>query len=115
MSAIDINDFKQAIDDLPDDSLTSLKSQLNNSLSKLAVTNEELSKEIKQLTAEEGNRDDVTLYAETILENEVVILNQKERLEVLEQELIKRGLSKPKDQKSIKSNERNESSDGVYL
>ncbi|CAH6723120.1 hypothetical protein CLIB1444_13S00804 [[Candida] jaroonii] len=114
MSAIDINDFKQAIEDLPDDSLISLKSQLNNSLAKLATTNDELSNEIKQLSAEEGNRDDITLYAETILENEGVIQNQEERLKVLEQELTNRGLLKPTPETPEKTNESNETK-GVYL
>ncbi|ODV70067.1 hypothetical protein HYPBUDRAFT_151553 [Hyphopichia burtonii NRRL Y-1933] len=99
---IDINDFKEAIADLGDSNLFSLKVQLENSISKLEETNLILEQEIstvKENLKKETNqgklddlKGDLTLFQESIEENMPVISNQRERINTLNIELTKRGL-----------------------
>lgn len=110
---INVKDFQLAIDDLSDDVLLSLKSQLLNSLDRLKNTNDELSEEIKtieyQLKVKTDKNstetdEDIKLYKTTIEENIISIKNQKERLDILTNELVRRGLESSTNSK-----------DGVYL
>lgn len=115
---IDINDFKEAIADLGDSNLFSLKVQLENSISKLEETNLILEQEIstvKENLKKETNqgklddlKGDLTLFQESIEENMPVISNQRERIHTLNIELTKRGLIN--EEKSISKED-----EGVYL
>lgn len=115
---IDINDFKEAIADLGDSNLFSLKVQLENSISKLEETNLILEQEIstvKENLKKETNqgklddlKGDLTLFQESIEENMPVISNQRERIHTLNIELTKRGLIN--EEKPISKED-----EGVYL
>lgn len=115
---IDINDFKEAIADLSDSNLFSLKVQLENSISKLEETNLILEQEIstvKENLKKETNQEklddlqgDLTLFQESIEENVPVISNQRERINTLNIELTKRGLIN--EEKPISKED-----EGVYL
>lgn len=84
---IHIDLFKEAIKDLSDENLHSIKDQLTNSVEKLCETNSLLEHEISATTDEE----ELKLYKETVQENQEVIASQNERLELLSAELNKRG------------------------
>lgn len=102
-TSIDINTFATAASELPDDTLHSVKTQLQNSIVKLEATNNELQQEIDNLKSDDdrANLDDVKLYQETIEENNGVIGKQKERVEKLDNEISKRGLSSSSKDKGV--------------
>lgn len=85
---ITLDEFKEAVKDIPDDVLVSLRDQFGTSLAKLTETNAYLENEI----AGGAEADDRKLYEETIAENEAVIKGQKAKLSCLETELKSRGL-----------------------
>lgn len=84
---IELTDFVEAIKDLSDENLQSVKSQLENLLAKLKETNQILEQE----TENAENNQDKAFYKETIKENEQVIESQNQRLASLTNELKKRG------------------------
>lgn len=90
---ITLDHFRDALKDLSDENLESIRGQLQLSLRKLRETNDELAHEIKATE----DADDLKIYHDTIVENEVVIKNQTERYKVLETELAKRGVSSEVD------------------
>lgn len=86
--------FSSAIQELTDDNIVALRTQLQLSVSKLTETNDMLALEIEtigDLTTEEAIAD-VALYKETIAENQEVLLSQQERLAMLESEFKRRGI-----------------------
>lgn len=85
---ITLSEFEEAVKDLLDDVLVSLRDQLQTSLSKLTETNAYLENEI----AGGAEADDRKLYEETITENEAVATSQNAKLHCLETELRSRGL-----------------------
>lgn len=80
-------EFEQAISELPDDALFTVKNELETSLQKLYETNELLRAELP-----EANPDDKVIYEEALEENQPVIESKQIRMEVLMQELKIRGL-----------------------
>ncbi|WPK24548.1 hypothetical protein PUMCH_001826 [Australozyma saopauloensis] len=93
MSALAIpiskDDFEQAISELPDDALFTVKLELETALLKLSETNDLLEAELP-----EANADDRVIYTEAIEENLPVIKSKNERLEILKFEMKVRGLLK---------------------
>lgn len=93
MSALAIpiskDDFEQAISELPDDALFTVKLELETALLKLSETNDLLQAELP-----EANADDRVIYTEAIEENLPVIKGKNERLEILKFEMKVRGLLK---------------------
>ena len=107
---ITLDDFKQAIEELPDDTLVSVKSQLEVSISKLKETNSELQHEIEK---NPESKDDIELYKGIIVENEQVAANQKGRIELIVKTLKDRGLGPKESKKEVDATENKD--DGVYL
>ncbi|CUM62940.1 uncharacterized protein PRCAT00000500001 [Priceomyces carsonii] len=108
---ISLEDFKVAIQDLTDDNLISVKSQLELSFRKLNESNEELNKEIQALNDilqsgsngdEEELKRDLEIYRDSIKENKVVIENQVARLSILQEQLKHRGLVKVDEDSTAK-------------
>ena len=81
-----------AIQELTDDNLHSIRSQLLLSISKLSETNEMLKLEIENADSTDEARADVALYGETIEENNEVIRNQRQRVDMLDTEYKRRGI-----------------------
>ncbi|CAK7903476.1 translation machinery-associated protein 17 [[Candida] anglica] len=112
---IAIDDFVLAIKDLSDENITSVKSQLLNSISKLTESNELLETEISttkeaiaQLNPDQSHQslaEDLELYQESIEENKIVITSQRERVTALDAELTSRGLLSQKQEEQTKSDE----------
>lgn len=115
--AISLEDFELALEDLPDDTLVSVKSQLENSTSKLKATNQELQDEIDQLMANTPDSEDIKLYKDIITENEQVLHSQKNRIALLVRKLEDRGLYRKEDKKDEKAEKdtKDETDSGVYL
>lgn len=113
---ITLEDFEEAIDELPNDTITSVKHQLENSVAKLKATNLELQQEIEKLVPLETNeaQTDVKLYKDVIKENEQVISNQMKRIESVDRKLKDRGLLKDSSQELSEGNENNHDN-GIYL
>lgn len=84
--------FSIAIQELTDDNLHSIRSQLLLSISKLSETNEMLKVEIENADSTDEARADVALYSETIEENNEVIGNQRQRVDMLDAEYKRRGI-----------------------
>lgn len=84
-------EFEQAISELPDDALFTVKNELETSLEKLYETNELLKAELPGSTS-----DDRAIYEDALEENQPVIESKQTRLEILKIELKIRGLL-PKD------------------
>lgn len=115
---IAIGDFKAALPDLPDDAIFTLEQQLKLSLEKLKETNDTLEKEIGNIGRIQENiteasqrevlENDTNIYKEAIQENRLVIENQKQRLELVEETLKKRGLK-------ASSTADNEDNKGIYI
>lgn len=113
---INISDFQKAVEELPDDTLTSIKSQLENSISKLISTNLQLKEEISSLKSQQ----DIDLYNEVIIENTDVIRNQQQRIEHINDELQKRGLTinvqqSDKVEEKDDVNVEDQNDDSIYL
>ncbi|CAK7901119.1 translation machinery-associated protein 17 [[Candida] anglica] len=112
---IAIDDFVLAIKDLSDENITSVKSQLLNSISKLTESNELLETEISttkeaiaQLNPDQSHQslaEDLELYQESIEENKIVITSQRERVTALDAEMTSRGLLSQKQEEQTKSDE----------
>lgn len=98
---IELSQFIMAIKDISTENCQSVKSNLENSISKLLETNGILNQEIEQvtnaiqnLTPEQSHEDlknDLLLYLESVDENNQVITNQKSRIFAINDELIERG------------------------
>jgi membrane-associated HD superfamily phosphohydrolase len=98
---IELSQFITAIKDISTENCQSVKSNLQNSISKLLETNGILNQEINQvtntiqnLTPEQSHQDlknDLLLYLESVDENNQVISNQKFRIFAINDELIERG------------------------
>ena len=98
---IELSQFIRAIKDISTENCQSVKSNLENSISKLLETNGILNQEIEQvtnaiqnLTPEQSHEDlknDLLLYLESVDENNQVITNQKSRIFAINDELIERG------------------------
>lgn len=112
---IAIDDFVLAIKDLSDENITSVKSQLLNSILKLTESNELLETEISttkeaiaQLNPDQSHQslaEDLELYQESIEENKIVITSQRERVTALDAEMTSRGLLSQKQEEQTKSDE----------
>lgn len=110
---IALEDFEQALEDLPEDTLTSVRSQLENSVSKLKSTNLELQQEIDSLRANEDpqSQEDIKLYQSIIEENEQVIQSQTSRIQLIIKKLQQKGLLPPEQSHDHNESDNNE----VYL
>lgn len=112
---IDIADFQKAVEELPDDTLVSIKNQIETSISKLKSTNDQLKEEVTL----SKSKEDIDLYNEVIIENTEVIRNQQIRTEFVDTELKKRGFtvlqSKSKKEEIEEDETEISTENGVYL
>lgn len=81
------NEFVQAISELPDDALLTVRKELEVSIGKLLETNQFLQDELPAATP-----DDKAIYEEALLENVPVIKSKKVRLNILKDEFKTRGI-----------------------
>lgn len=103
---IQLEEFTLLVRDLADQELEGVAKLIKNSMTKLHNSNELMGTLLKELedmktsqedrdVYEESNdstlEDDIKLYRESIYENEVVLLNQELRMEILSLELESRG------------------------
>lgn len=86
---IEIAEFRLATRDLSNEQLEAKEKELKLSVSKLQETNLILKEELVSATG-----DDFKLYEETIEENMVVLERKNMAIELVEQELTKRGIQK---------------------
>lgn len=98
---IQIAEFKTAIRDLPQDQLSKIRQELQNSIKHLDRSNARLTKYIARIQGKkpesnvelEGESDedtidanDLQLYQDSLRENEIVLRNHYARLDALDQE-----------------------------
>ena len=95
---INLEDFKSAIKELPDDTVISTGVQLRNSLEKLnetqAILRDEIDAVTKQMSSSGSSThldEDLKLYKESLEENDSVIQSQSQRVAAIDDELIARG------------------------
>lgn len=114
---IQLREFKQAITEIPVEELESTKTQLSHSLKRLKDSNKLMQELLDKIennaleTEEEKfyNQDpgsDKKVYEDSIRENNVVIENQVARLELLNNEIIERGLVAPHELTPLPSYEK---------
>lgn len=108
---IEISEFILAIRDLSDEQVSKLKSQLNNSLSKLEESNNFLQESIvepnndnKDEKQNKQEQDDNLLFKQCIDENLKVIENQKIRLNEINKLLSIRGLNNDENKETTSDN-----------
>ncbi|GME99694.1 unnamed protein product [[Candida] boidinii] len=108
---IEISEFILAIRDLSDEQVSKLKSQLNNSLSKLEESNNFLQESIvepnsdnKDVKQNKQEQDDNLLFKQCIDENLKVIENQNIRLNEINKLLSIRGLNNDESKETISDN-----------
>ncbi|GMF00505.1 hypothetical protein B5S31_g5537 [[Candida] boidinii] len=108
---IEISEFILAIRDLSDEQVSKLKSQLNNSLSKLEESNNFLQESIvepnnnnKDEKQNKQEQDDNLLFKQCIDENLKVIENQNIRLNEINKLLSIRGLNNDESKETTSDN-----------
>lgn len=89
-----LEQFRKAIKDVLQFELESKKEQQRHFILKLVETNNEL---FDELNAEATSPEDGKLYAETIEENKMSLLEQISRVESINLELVERGLMSSED------------------
>ncbi|ANZ77189.1 BA75_03434T0 [Komagataella pastoris] len=107
---VQIEEFVLAIRELPTESLDAIKSQLSTSVHRLNESNklmeslllkirnkDKSASEIDELEDIVTEEDDDKIYEESIRENEIVLKNQKERIDRIEQELLSRSTERKED------------------
>lgn len=100
---IQIEEFKLAIKGMSDDELIRIKSEINNNISHLRRSNDRLLAYVDKIEGKPNNPDfddmeeldkidsnDLQLFKESLLENQIVMKNCNERIDALEQEKIYR-------------------------
>ncbi|AOA63628.1 Ribosome associating protein [Komagataella phaffii CBS 7435] len=107
---VQIEEFVLAIRELPNESLDAIRSQLSTSVHRLNESNklmeslllkirnkDKSSSEIDELEDLNTEENDDQIYEESIRENEIVLKNQKERIERIEQELLSRSTERKEE------------------
>ncbi|KAI0462605.1 hypothetical protein LJB42_004099 [Komagataella kurtzmanii] len=116
-----IEEFVLAIRELPNESLDAIRSQLSTSVHRLNESNklmeslllkirnkDKSSSEIDELEDLNTEENDDQIYEESIRENEIVLKNQKERIERIEQELLSRSTERKEELPSASASAKSE-------
>lgn len=106
---INIEQFKEAIQDISIENCRLVKSQLQNSISKLFETNLELKEEIDTIKISlkddnDGDKDnDINLYLQVIGDNVPVLADQISRVFAINDLLVARGVESSEDMQKEKN------------
>ncbi|CAN6660409.1 hypothetical protein TRVA0_032S00980 [Trichomonascus vanleenenianus] len=103
---VTLDQFRQAVEDLPVDAVQAEKHRLENSIFHLNRTNNELKEEIEKSEDEE----DKSLYRQFIDENEDVIVEHRHKIDILLRRL--RDLGVPEDENQLPNGN---AENGVFL